>query len=147
MIKTNRTFCMAKTLILTVVALCCSAGLATAQSAARGEFTLPSEVRWGQAVLPAGHYSFDLRSQHAPELIQVRGGGKNVLIMAQGKADYTPSAHSTLVLVQNRDSLVVRSLRLGPLGMTLDYAAHKGEPKAVAMAPGGVQQVPVSVSR
>lgn len=147
MMKTNQTFCISKTLMLAVAALCWSASLATAQSAARGEFTLPSEVRWGQAVLPAGHYSFDLPSAaHQPEMIQVRGEGKNLLITALGTSDLQLSTNSALVLVQNGDSLVVRSLRLGPLGMTLDYAVHKGERKAVAMAPERIQPVAVNVS-
>lgn len=146
MMKTNRTFCMAKTLMLAIAALCWSASLATAQSAARGEFTLPSEVRWGRAVLPAGHYSFDLTSDHPPEIIRVSGEGKHALIMAQGTGDFQPSTDSALVLVQNGDGLVVRSLRLGPLGITLDYAAHKGERKAMAMAPERTQPVAVTVS-
>ncbi len=147
MMKTNRTFCMAKTLMLAVAALCWFASLATAQSAATGEFTLPSEARWGRAVLPAGHYSFDLSSGHQPQIIQVRGEGKHVLIMAQGTDDFRPSADSALVLLQNGDSLVVRSLRLGPLGVTLEYATHGGEPKAVAMAPERIQPVAVSTNR
>src|SRR3974377_762565 len=83
----NRSFSLVKTLVLVVGALCLSAGLATAQSAMKGEFTLPSEIHWGRAVLPAGQYSFDLTSTHAPEIINIRGEGVHVMLMAQAVGD------------------------------------------------------------
>ncbi len=139
--KTKRSFTLIKTLVLALAALYGFASSASAQSAIRGEFTLPSEIVWGQAVLPAGDYSFNLPSTRAPEIIQIRGEGKSVLIMAQATSDLPASSDSALVLVRNGDRSVVSSLRLAPLGITLHYAAHKGAYAAVAQAP-----VPVRVA-
>lgn len=143
---TNRSLSLVNTLVLLGAALCSSASLASAQSAIKGEFTLPTEVRWGQAVLPAGQYSFDLQSIRAPEVIHVRGEGKNVLVMASGESALPSTTDSALVLAQNGATNVVRSLRLAPLGMTLHYTPHKGEVQSVAMATGSTQRIPVRVS-
>ena len=141
--KTNRSLSWVKTLIVAVAAVCWCASLASAQSAIRGEFTLPFEARWGQAVLPAGEYSFNLQSIRAPEVIQIRGEGKSVLVMAQGASDAPTSNDSALVLAQDGATYVVRSLRLAPLGITLAYAPHKGKSQSVAMAPERTQRLPV----
>jgi len=141
--KRNGSFSFAKTLVLVVGALCLSAGLATAQSAIKGEFTLPSEIHWGRAVLPAGQYSFDLTSMRAPEVIHVRGEGVNIVLMAQAVGDRPTPTDSALVLVRQGNNNVVRSLRLAPLGVSLYYAPPKGERQLVAQVPGVTQSVPV----
>ena len=141
--KSNGSFSFAKTLVLVVGALCLSAGLASAQSAIKGEFTLPSEIHWGRAVLPAGQYSFDLTSMRAPEVIHVRGEGVNIVLMAQAVGDRPTPTDSALVLVRQGDNNVVRSLRLAPLGVSLYYAPPKGEHQLVAQVPGVTQSVPV----
>ena len=145
--KMNRSFSLVRTLLLLGAALCGSTGLASAQSLVKGEFTLPLEVRWGQAVLPAGHYSFDLQDLVTTQVMRVRGEGTNMMVIAQGQSDLPSSTtDSALVLAQNGDTTVVRQLRLAPLGITLHYAAHKGAPQSVAMANGSTQPVPVRVS-
>jgi hypothetical protein len=142
----NRSFSLVKTLVLVVGALCLSAGLATAQSAMKGEFTLPSEIHWGRAVLPAGQYSFDLASTSAPQVIHIRGEGVHVMLMAQAVGDRPVPTDSALVLVRQGDSSFVRSLRLAPLGISLYYAQPKGEAPTVAQVPGVTQRVPVYTS-
>ena len=144
--KRNGSLSFAKTLVLVVGALCLSAGLASAQSAIKGEFTLPSEIHWGRAVLPAGQYSFDLTSMRAPEVIHVRGEGVNIVLMAQAVGDRPTPTDSALVLVRQGDNNVVRSLRLAPLGISLYYAQPKGEAPTVAQVPGVTQRVPVYTS-
>jgi len=141
--KRNRSLSFVKTLVLVVGALCLSAGLASAQSAMKGEFTLSSEIHWGRAVLPAGQYSFDLTSTQAPEVIHLRGEGVNVMLMAQAVGDRPIPTDSALVLVRQGDNNVVRSLRLAPLGISLYYAQPKGGGPQVAQVPGVTQSVPV----
>ena len=79
-------------------------------------------------------------------MIQIRGEGKYVMVMAQGVSDAPTSGNSALVLAQNNGTNVVRQLRLAPLGITLHYGSHKGEARNVAMATGNAQRVPVRVS-
>lgn len=146
MMKTNRSRSLVQTLVLVTI-LCWSASLAAAQSAMKGEFTLPYEAHWGRAVLPAGDYTFDLSSARAPQIIVLRGQGGTVLVMAQGTKDLpSPTEDSALVLVRSGGNHIVRSLRLGPLGTSLYYAPHKGEPVGVAQAPELIQRVPVHIS-
>ena len=131
------------TLVL-VTTLCWSASLASAQSAIRGEFTLPFDVHWGEAVLPAGQYTFDLPSTRTPKVIQVRGQSANVLLMAQGTADLPSlTEDSALTLVRSGGNHIVRSLRLGPIGTSLYYTPRKGDAVRVAQAPELIQRVPV----
>jgi hypothetical protein len=145
--KRNISFSSVKALVLVVGALCLSAGLVSAQSAMKGEFTLPSEIHWGRAVLPAGQYSFDLTSNRTPEVIRVRGEGVNVLLMAQAVGDRPIPTDSALVLVRRGDNSFVRSLRLAPLGISLYYAQPKGEAApTVAQVPEVTERVPVSTS-
>jgi hypothetical protein len=144
--KRNRKFESVKTIAMAVGILCVSAGLASAQSAIKGEFTLPSEIHWGRAVLPAGQYSFNLPSMRAPQIIQVRGEGVNVMLMVQAAGDRPTPTDSALVLVRQGDKSVVRSLRLAPLGTSLYFAAPKGEAPTVAQVPGVIQRVPVYTS-
>ena len=62
------------TLLVVAGSLC--AGRLTAQAAdtvSAGKFTLPSEVRWGQPILPAGDYTHTLNSATFFSLLTVRG--------------------------------------------------------------------------
>jgi hypothetical protein len=139
----SRSFRLVGTIAMAVGMLCLSGRLASAQSEIKGEFTLPSEIHWGRAVLPAGQYSFDLASIRAPQLIQVRGEGVSVMLMAQGVGDRPTPTDSALVLVRQGDSSFVRSLRLAPLGITLYYPAPKGQVPTMAHVPEVMQRVPV----
>jgi hypothetical protein len=138
--KRSRSFSLVGTIAIATGTLCLFGSLANAQSAIKGEFTLPSEVHWGRAVLPAGQYSFDLPSMRTPQMIQVRGEGVNVMLMAQAVGDRPAPTDSALVLVRQGDSNFVRSLRLAPLGVSLYYPSPKGE---AAPAVAQVQRVPV----
>jgi hypothetical protein len=142
----NRSLSLVGTIAAAVGTLCLFGSLASAQSAIKGEFTLPFEVHWGRAVLPAGQYSFDMASLRTPEVIQVRGEGVNVMLMAQATGDRPTPTDSALVLVRQGDKSVVRSLRLAPLGISLYYAAPKGEAATMAQVPGVMQRVPVHMN-
>ena len=143
----KRSFSLVKTLALLVGALCLSTTLASAQEVPlKGQFTLPFEITWGGTVLPAGDYSFKLNSISPPNTIQIRGEGKNVMVMAQGVNDYPSSNESSLTLVRHGSSREVRTLQLAPLGITLYYAPPKGSAPFVAQAPELIQRVRVSVS-
>jgi hypothetical protein len=139
----NKSFNWVGKIAMAVGALCLSVTLASAQSAMKGEFTLPFEIHWGRAILPAGQYSFDLESTHAPQMIRVRGEGVNVMLMAQATGDRPTPTDSALVLTRQGDSNFVRSLRLAPLGISLYFAQPKGQAATVAQV---TQSVPVSTS-
>ena len=69
--------------ILVVASLAFLAASAQISAACKGNFTLPQEVRWQGKVLPAGDYSFVLKSASMPALIELRGpSGVDVLMTA-----------------------------------------------------------------
>jgi len=126
---------------LALLAACLNAGHARAQ-VFQGNFTLPFDARWGQAVLPAGDYSFALDSVNANctlRLYREKNGVAMILAQAQDKND---SGRSTLTVVRG----TVRTLNLPEIGMVLRYAPqhlkHLTAPEEREIA----QIVPVAVT-
>ena len=66
---------------LGLIAATVSAMPASAQAAFKGSFTLTSDVRWGQANLPAGDYTFTLESSAMPARIVVRGANGSQFVL------------------------------------------------------------------
>ena len=63
----------------------------TAQAdVAAGKFTLPFEVRGGQAILPAGHYTWTLNSATFSGVRTVRGNSKAVMILVGSVSQLRP---------------------------------------------------------
>jgi hypothetical protein len=98
------------------------AGVANAAPLYRCRFTLPYEVRWGQAVLPAGDYllRFEDVGTRAFVVIQDVKTSKDVAYLApvtNGEAKGT----SALLITDEGDQRVVHSLRLAELGEVFIY--------------------------
>jgi hypothetical protein len=124
-----------------------TANLASAQSLCKGSFTLPFEARWGNAVLPAGEYSFTLDhdSLAGKVTIQAESGRYMGVIMNQVFSDQQTVDRSELVLVRSGGTYAVRALRLEELGMTLEYSVPKGEKQLITQAPQLLQRIPVAM--
>lgn len=119
--KTMATLRRFEILSLAILALVLAAQSASAQSAAAGKFTLPNEVTWGQATLPAGDYSFTIGSVNGASMLALSSDTKPVaLIMAQSH-DAQSSGGNELIVKQGS----VRELRLPDLGYTFFYPASK----------------------
>src|SRR5262249_55199190 len=67
-------------LAVTLIALGIGAGQAAAQSAAQGSFTLPFDVRWNNIALPAGDYTFDMKSTATPAQMVLEGPNGRIFI-------------------------------------------------------------------
>lgn len=123
------------------------AGTANAQSPFKGKFTLTQETRWGQAVLPAGHYivTFD---DHFSDMLIVRDA-KSLRAVA-----YEPSNNrqgsgeggSALLIGVRGSQPVVHSFRLAELGETFIYDLALASRSAVEEA-RQAQAVPVIVAK
>jgi hypothetical protein len=126
---------------LGVLALGLSAGLGKAQSVYKGEFTLPFEAQWGNAVLPPGHYAFSI-SEASPTTryaVFLNGEGKNAIILPLTMPEEKVSSNdSKLTLVDVGGRYAVQSLQAAELGETFDYAVSKPKMKPMAR-----RQVPV----
>jgi hypothetical protein len=124
--KSIRKASLLKVLVLFVGALGVSAVPASAQST-RGTFTLGHKVRWGTAVLPAGDYEFSVDTQTWPARVMVRelGGATSAMILPQAYSDQKLTGGSTLVIEKEAGESVVSSLKLGNVGLALEFHATK----------------------
>jgi hypothetical protein len=77
-----------------------------------GKFTLPIEVRWGGATLPAGDYTFRINPQITPFMATVSGPNGTFFINAAASSDHKFSGHSALVLARRGRTGVVREMHL-----------------------------------
>ena len=98
------------------------AGVANAAPLYRGRFSLPYQVRWGQAVLPAGEYQvkFEDVKTRVFVVIQDAKSGKDVAYLAPVT---NSEAHGTsaLLIADEGNQRVVHSLRLAELGEVFIY--------------------------
>jgi hypothetical protein len=98
------------------------AGVANAAPLYKGRFTLPYEVRWGQAVLPAGDYLLKFQDIGLRVFVVIRDAksGKDVAFLAPLTNSDAKGASGLLVAAEGNQR-VVRSLRLAELGEVFDY--------------------------
>jgi hypothetical protein len=98
------------------------AGVANAAPLYRGRLSLPYEVHWGQAVLPAGEYLLRFVDVQTRVFVVIRDAksGKDVAYLAavtNGQAKGT----SALLIADKGNQRVVHSLRLAELGEVFIY--------------------------
>ena len=118
--------------VLALVALAgvLAPGVATAQDGS-GRFTLPTEVHWGAAVLPAGDYRFSLDSLGLSPRLYVyneNNRGSDYILMVQD-CDTIPatSEKSRLVLDQKEGGTYVKELEFPGEGLVLHFAEENSK--------------------
>jgi hypothetical protein len=109
----------ARGIALTVVLGCLSAGAAQAQSYT-ASLSLPHEVRWGAATLPAGDYRLAMDSVAGP--LSVIDASGRIRALLHGSQD-SPTATQPASLLITRDGNVrtVRSLNCPAWGAKFVY--------------------------
>jgi hypothetical protein len=118
----KKSFSMIQLLTLGLLASFLWAGVANAAPLYRGRFSLPYEVRWGQAVLPAGEYLLrfvDVQTR-VFVVIQDAKSGKEVAYLAP-KTKSEAQGKSALLIADKSNQRVVHSLRLAELGEVFIY--------------------------
>jgi hypothetical protein len=109
-------------LVIAVLALGALATCGNAQNAYQGKFTLPFEAHWGGVTLPAGDYTFALRSASVPYVVQIQGGATNSFILAITADPKIASGHAQLNLVDIGGEQSVQTFEVPELGLTFSYA-------------------------
>ena len=143
----NRSLRLIKFAGLALLTACMGASLANAQSAA-GKFNLPFEVRWGQAVLPPGNYSFTVNSSSAPpNTVLVRGEDLKPSIILSPVYDYSFSGKNELTVERRGQGGTVRALRLADVGLVIYYPAPKAKMQILAQAPKLIQRLPILIAQ
>jgi hypothetical protein len=140
--------------ILAIIAIglitaCVSTLPASAQDAFKGSFTLPEDVRWGQANLPAGHYTFSLKSQGLPAQIIVTGPNGSSFVMTSSTDKKNMNEPSNLKIQRNGATRFVKEIYLADLQLQLNYHAPsmpKGE-QQLAMGPVSTEQIQIAMAK
>jgi hypothetical protein len=146
--NTNRNLKLVKLAVLAMLTACMGASLANAKTV-QGSFTLPFEVRWGQAVLPPGNYSFTLNSSagSVASAVIVRGEDDATSIILSPMHDSCFSGKSALIVEREGEGGTVRSLRLVEAGLVINYPAPKAKRQVLAQAPKLIQSLPVLMAQ
>src|SRR5258708_22337410 len=91
---------------------------ASAQDACQGSFTLTHEVHWQNATLPAGNYTFQMKSVASPSRILLKGPNgyqfSHTLV-----ADEKPSEQSMLIIDNRGNPSTVSDLSLSTVAPRL----------------------------
>src|SRR5260370_40373825 len=129
-----------------LAAVCVGVTPVSAQSAVKGSFTLPHEVQWQGATLPAGDYTFDMKSLGTPARIIIPGP-KGFRVITALVTDEKSSERSLLLVQQRGGKSVVSDLYLAPVGRCLRYAVPKSREDAkIAQAPASTERILVAVN-
>jgi len=120
-----------KLLLAVVIATCAFAAAANAQPSFTGKFTLPHEVRWGLATLPAGEYSIRM-DPSGPVVVRATKGDMAVFIKPPIVADSEQGGRYMIITTQGNER-TVRSLNLPELGKSVIFAPlNKSEREVLA---------------
>jgi hypothetical protein len=106
-----------------LLATCLFAGSANAQAGIQGKLTLPYEVHWGQAVLPAGEYLLTFAHNNTSSMLAIRNA-KSLRIVAFESVNIredSKNGKSALLIGNHRGQRVVYSLRIADLGEAFVY--------------------------
>ena len=118
-----------------LIAICTSASSASAQNAFQGKFTLPNDARWGDASLPAGDYTFSLKTMFNQVFLQGPNGGAFILTSV---TDTRNEGDSSKLTIERLGGIsFVRSMYLADLGVELTYRVPKTPKKDVELLAKG----------
>jgi hypothetical protein len=127
-------------LAVALVAFGIGAGLAMAQAGAHGSFTLPFEVRWNSTVLPAGDYTFDMKSTATPALMILEGPNGRIFVRGMVVSNEKSDQGSSLRVDRISGQHFVKDLYLADSGTRISYWEPK-LPKDELLAKGPTTDV------
>lgn len=121
---------------------------AKAQSNYHGKFTLPYEVQWGTAVLPAGNYLLAFNRGIDGTMLVVTDANNrwNVAFEPINIREDSAKAHSELLITVLGREHVVKSLTIAELGQTFVYPASRKFERAAEEA-RATQKVSILVAK
>jgi hypothetical protein len=128
-------------------AVCATAIPASAQGACAGSFTLPQEVSWQGAKLPAGDYTFSMASVAAPSRIKLHGPNGFAFVAAIVADSDNVSDRSVMTIERRGGMSVVRDLYLAPIGLRLKYSVpERQKDQELAQGPATTEQILVAMA-
>jgi hypothetical protein len=124
------------------------ASASQAQSIYKGSFTLDHDVRWQNATMPAGDYTFTVQSSTRSKPVLVTGPNGTVFQMPLVTAETKIADQSKLILEWRGDNLCVREMELGEIGLNIRYTVPKAteSDKLLANAHTNSQEVLIAMT-
>ncbi|MGA8272013.1 MAG: hypothetical protein WB919_10695 [Candidatus Sulfotelmatobacter sp.] len=121
--------------VLTLSALNFAPSLASAQDDG-GTFTLPHEVHWQNAIVPAGDYKFTLQSMGPSEMLKLRkisGAPASFMLLVNDTATAPQdSAPASLIINSKLGERYVSAMNLPMFEVTLHFATPANRAKEMA---------------
>jgi len=130
--KSIRKFAYAVVLTLSVMNF--TPSLASAQDKG-GRFTLPHEVLWQNALVPAGDYKFILQPVGPSAMLSLRkisGTPASFMLLVNDTAMNNGSETASLVIESNLGKRYVSAMNLPEFEVTLHFAAPRNSAKELA---------------
>ena len=110
---------------------------AAAEEPAHGKFTLKHDVNWGNAVVPAGEYSFSYDPYDRTPVLtltKLSGTRTGFMLLVPIVDPSKKSDSNQIVLETGADGSYVTAMELAECGMTLHFAAPVRPVKQIAKA-------------
>jgi hypothetical protein len=123
--------------ILAAAAMNLAPSIAAAEEPAHGKFTLTHEVRWANAVVPAGEYSFSYDPYETTPVLTLSklSGTRTGFMLLVPNADPSKGSDSNQIVVETTsDGSYVTALELAECGMTLHFPVPARSVKQIAKA-------------
>jgi hypothetical protein len=129
-------------------AACVSAIPASAQNI-NGSFTVSHEIRWQNATLPAGHYTFYRQSTARRSALIVTGPNGSVFELASVVSERKADGPSVLILERRDGTFFVSELDLTGMGLQLEYNVPNvpRNEKELAQGPASTEQILVAMAK
>jgi hypothetical protein len=139
--------------ILTLVALGLlsvgfTASASQAQAIYKGSFTLAHDIRWQNATMPAGDYTFTVQSTTRSKPVLVTGPAGTTFQLPVVISETTTGGPSKLILEWRGDNLCVREMNLPEVGLNIRYHMPKAteSDKLLAQTHTGTEQVLIAMA-
>jgi len=117
--------------------------------AERGSFTLPFEVRWNSAVLPAGDYTFTMDSTGLNGTMNLQGPNGTIFLRTMALSDQDTNQRSALSIEGRGNTRFVKELYLSDHGRHFQYWPPKiqDNEKLLARGPVSIERISVSTGK
>ena len=125
------------------------ASASQAQAIYKGSFTLAQDVRWQNATMPAGDYTFTVESTTRSKPVLVTGPAGTVFQLPIVTSETKIGEQSKLILEWRGDNLYVREMDLAQVGLNIRYHMPKAteSEKLLAKAHTGTQEVLIAMAK
>jgi hypothetical protein len=140
--NTTRHSTTAKLILGVLFATCAFTAAANAQPSFEGKFTLPYEVHWNRAVLPAGEYVIEMDAIGAPAVLRSTSSGKSLSTNSPILSEGEKGAARLTVTIDGNDRRV-RSVNLPEIGKSFIFEPLTKSERELFAKAGHIDTVPL----